>query len=126
MNKGITQSKLTGRHIEIELFPYSFKEFLSYHAVQYHEESFFITSERALLKNKFNEYMQYGGIPEYVHYRSPHILMALYENIIYKDILVRYDIQSVRAFRELTVYLMNNVGTLISYTKLKNTLQLGS
>ncbi len=70
--------------------------------------------------------MQYGGIPEYVTYRLPHILTTLYENIIYKDIIVRYEIHAVRAFRELSIYLMSNVGTLISYTKLKNVLHLGS
>ncbi len=43
-------TKLTGRHIQIELFPYSFKEFLNYHAIQYNEHSLLITSERSLLK----------------------------------------------------------------------------
>jgi predicted AAA+ superfamily ATPase len=119
-------TKLTGRYIQIELFPYSFKEFLNYHQMIYNENSFLITSERALLKKQFNEYMQFGGIPEYVTYRLPHILTTLYENIIYKDIIVRYEIHSVRAFRELALYLISNIGTLISYTKLKNALNLGS
>jgi len=119
-------TKLTGRHIQIELLPYSFKEFLKYHEIEYSENSFLITHERALLKNQFNEFMQMGGIPEYVKYRLPHILSALYENIIYKDIIVRYEIQLVRAFRELAIYLMSNTGTRISYSKLKNALNLGS
>src|SRR3990167_1822960 len=119
-------TKLTGRYIQIELFPYSFKEFLNYHQMKYNENSFLITSERALLKKQFNEYMQFGGIPEYVTYRLSHILTTLYENIIYKDIIVRYEIHAVRALRELALYLMSNIGTLISYTKLKNSLNLGS
>lgn len=119
-------TKLTGRHIQIELLPYSFREFLNYQKVKHNENSFLITSERALLKKQFNEYMQFGGIPEYVTYRLPHILTTLYENIIYKDIIVRYEIHAIRAFRELALYLINNTGTLISYTKLKNTLNLGS
>ncbi len=119
-------TKLTGRHIQIELLPYSFKEFLNYFNVEYDKNNIFITSERGLLKNKFNEYMRIGGIPEYVTYQFPHILSSLYENILYKDIIVRYEIQSVRAFRELAIYLINNIGTFISYTKIKNVLQLGS
>ncbi len=119
-------TKLTGRHIQVELFPYSFKEFLNYHQMKYNENSFLITSERALLKKQFNEYMQFGGIPEYVTYRLPHILTTLYENIIYKDIIVRYEIHAIRPFRELALYLISNIGTLISYTKLKNVLNLGS
>jgi predicted AAA+ superfamily ATPase len=119
-------TKLTGRHVEIELFPYSFREFLASKNISYTENSLLITVERALLKNNFNEYMQIGGIPEYVTYRVPHILTTLYDNILFKDIIVRYEIHSVRAFRELALYLMSNVGTLISYTKLKNSLNLGS
>lgn len=119
-------TKLTGRHIQVELLPYSFKEFLHYYQVTFNTQSFLITNERALLKRQFNEYMQIGGIPEYVTYRLPHILTTLYENIIYKDIIVRYEIHSVRALRELTLYLMSNIGTLISYSKLKNALHLGS
>lgn len=119
-------TKLTGRHVQIELFPYSFSEFLQYHKIKFNDQSYFITTERALIKKKFNEYMQFGGIPEYVTYQVPHILTALYENIIYKDIIVRYEIHSIRAFRELALYLMNNTGTRISYEKLKNALKLGS
>lgn len=119
-------TKLTGRYVQIELLPYSFKEFLHYHQVNYSENSFLITNERALLKKQFNEYLQFGGMPEYVTYRLPHILTTLYENILYKDIIVRYEIHSVRAFRELALYLISNIGTLISFTKLKNALNLGS
>ncbi|OGT44829.1 MAG: hypothetical protein A3E82_06080 [Gammaproteobacteria bacterium RIFCSPHIGHO2_12_FULL_38_11] len=119
-------TKLTGRYIQIELLPYSFKEFLHYHKIKYGENSFLMTSERALLKKQFNDYMELGGIPEYVTYRLSHILTTLYENIIYKDIIVRYEIHAVRALRELALYLMSNIGTLISYTKLKNSLNLGS
>src|SRR3990167_9721811 len=119
-------TKLTGRYIQIELLPYSFKEFLHYHKIKYGENSFLMTSERALLKKHFNDYMELGGIPEYVTYRLSHILTTLYENIIYKDIIVRHEIHAVRALRELALYLMSNIGTMISYTKLKNSLNLGS
>jgi len=119
-------TKLTGRHIQIELLPYSFKEFLKYHEITFSDNSFLISNERAQLKNQFNEFMQIGGIPEYVTYRLPHILTTLYENIIYKDIIVRYEIHSVRAFRELALYLISNTGTRLSYSKLKNSLNLGS
>src|SRR3990167_135523 len=119
-------TKLTGRYIQIELLPYSFKEFLHYHKIKYGENSFLMTSERALLKKQFNDYMELGGIPEYVTYRLSHILTTLYENIIYKDIIVRHEIHAVRALRELALYLMSNIGTMISYTKLKNALNIGS
>lgn len=119
-------TKLTGRYVQIELFPYSFREFLNACEISFHENSFLITSERAILKKHFNEYMQVGGIPEFVTYRAPHILTTLYENIIYKDIVVRYELHAIKAFRELAIYLMSNVGSLISYTKLKNILNLGS
>lgn len=119
-------TKLTGRYVQVELLPYSFKEFLSYHKINYTENSYAITTERAIIKKYFNEYLLNGGIPEYITYQSPELLIMLYENIIYKDILVRYEVHDVRAFRELARYLMSNIGTLISYSKLKHILNLGS
>lgn len=119
-------TKLTGRYIQIELLPYSFEEFLNYQQVDHSENSFLITQERAVLKKCFNDYITLGGIPEYITYRTTHILTTLYENILYKDIIVRYELHSVRALRELALYVMSNIGTRISYAKLKNTLNLGS
>ena len=117
---------LTGRHIVVELLPFSFKEYLQYHEIFYNEKSFFITQEKAILKKHFNEFLEHGGMPEYLEHKNPLVLQNVYENILYKDVVVRYAIKDIKAMRELALDLLSNIGTPLSYTKMKNNLNLGS
>ena len=117
---------LTGRHIVVELLPFSFREYLQYHRVSYNEKSFLITQEKAILKKNFNEFLENGGMPEYLEHKNPLVLQNVYENILYKDVIVRYEVKEVKAIRELTLDLLSNIGAPLSYTKIKNSLNLGS
>ncbi|MBY0543931.1 MAG: ATP-binding protein [Gammaproteobacteria bacterium] len=119
-------TKLTGRHIVIELLPFSFREYLRFINNEIDINKPILTKERALLKGIFNQYMQDGGIPEYLQYKNTIIIKNIYENILYKDVIVRFEIKAVKAIRELSLWLLSNPGALISYSKLKNILQLGS
>ena len=113
-------TRLTGRHIVVELLPFSFKEYLQFHKVTYNEKSFLITQEKALLKRNFNEFLENGGMPEYLEHKNPLVLQNVYENILYKDVIVRYEIKEVKAMRELALDLLSNIGAPLSYTKMKN------
>lgn len=119
-------TKLTGRHIAIELLPFSFHEYLQFIHNEIDIDTPLLTKERALLKNIFNQYSQEGGIPEYLQYKNPLIIKNIYENILFKDVIVRFEIKAIKAIRELSLWLLSNPGALISYSKLKNILQLGS
>lgn len=119
-------SRLTGRHVVVELLPFSFREYLRYHNVTYTENSFLITQEKAILKKHFNEFLENGGMPEYLEHKNPLVLQAVYENILYKDVIVRNEVKEVKALRELSLDLLSNIGTPLSYSKIKNNLNLGS
>lgn len=119
-------TRLTGRHIVVELLPFSFREYLQYHQINYNEKSFLITQEKAILKRCFNEFLENGGMPEYLEHKNPLVLQNVYENILYKDVIVRYEVKEVKAIRELTLDLLSNIGAPLSYTKMKNNLNLGS
>lgn len=119
-------TRLTGRHIVVELLPFSFREYLQYHKVTYNERSFLVTREKAVLKKYFNEFLENGGMPEYLEHKNPLVLQNVYENILYKDVIVRYEIKEIKAIRELTLDLLSNIGTPLSYTRMKNNLGLGS
>jgi len=110
-------TRLTGRYIGIELFPFSFKEFLSFKNTSVPEAM--LTEDRALIKGLFNEYLQYGGIPEYLRYKNDLILKTLYENILYKDVFARYGLNAEKVLKELSFYLFSNYGSEISYNKLR-------
>ena len=85
-----------------------------------------LTKKRAILKRHFNNYLEKGGVPEYLKYEERDTLSALYKDIIYRDIVARYEVREIKALRELSVYLLSNVGTMISYNRLKDMLGLGS
>jgi len=119
-------TRLTGRHIVVELLPFSFKECLQYCQIAYTEKSFLITQERAILKKNFNEFLENGGLPEYLEHKNPLVLQNIYENILYKDVIVRYEVREVKALRELALDVLSNIGTPVSYGNIRNTLDLGS
>ncbi|AKB27363.1 hypothetical protein MSSIT_0644 [Methanosarcina siciliae T4/M] len=117
-------TRLTGRYVGLELYPFSFPEFLKFKGVIFPEEP--LTEERGLIKNAFNEYLEKGGIPEYLLFENAELLKTFYDNILYKDILVRYGLGDEKALRELALYLFSNYATEINYSKLQKLLGLGS
>ncbi len=119
-------TKLTGRYILIELLPFSFKECLSFQEIYFDRNSLFQTSEKAKLKNSFSDYLEKGGMPEYLQYQKKELLVRLYEDILYRDIIARYDIKDIKALRELALYLLSNLANLFTNNNLKKITELGS
>ncbi|MBI2522966.1 ATP-binding protein [Candidatus Woesearchaeota archaeon] len=106
-------TRLTGRHITYELFPFSFGEFLE-------------LKNKKAAKSHFQEYFAKGGFPEYLKYGKAEILHELLNDILARDIAVRHNIRSTRTLREMALYLIANVGKEFSYNSLKRTFSLGS
>jgi predicted AAA+ superfamily ATPase len=117
---------LTGRQITLKLFPYSFKEFIRYKANDLLEAKNTTTTQKALIKKYFSEFKQQGGMPEYLESGQKQYLHALYENIIYKDIIVRNKLPQERPIKELVHYLASNNAKEFTYNSLKKLLGLGS
>lgn len=112
---------LTGRYIPTTLYPYSFAEFLIFKEVDHDINPQTMTSQqRAHMKYLFNEFLQNGGFPHYLHHLSQDYLQALYESILYRDIIVRYGVQNERALRELALFVASHIGKRISFNKLKS------
>ena len=114
---------LTGRYIKIELFPFSFVELLSYHKINYSKLS---SSTRAEIMALFDYYLLNGGFPEMIKYNDDEFLMRVYEDILYKDLIVRYKIKNIKQFKNLAQYLFSNFTNGISYNSLKTALNIKS
>ena len=116
---------LTGRHITVELFPFSFREYLN--AIDFKEENG-TTKARGILKKEFRKYLDDGGFPEIiVENENPKIYITeLYRKIIERDIVQRYDISYKKTFREISMNLISNPARKVSYNKIKNQFSLGS
>ncbi|MDO8625871.1 MAG: ATP-binding protein [Candidatus Magasanikbacteria bacterium] len=120
---GELASRLTGRYLKIELFPFSFKEFLRWQSVSTTDKS--STGEARLLK-QFDEYARLGGFPEMLKLRLPEIAVRIYEDVVYRDLIVRYKIRETRAFRQLAGWLFANIAKETNYNALAKALQVKS
>lgn len=117
---------LTGRYIALEMYPYSFKEYLRSQQYDLNMDRIYTTEDKSNLKRLFNRYVLIGGIPDYVRFEQPEYLNDLYESILYRDIIVRHKIGKEQALKSLVYYLASHVGKDISFNRLKNLLQLAS
>lgn len=106
-------TRLTGRHLRHELFPFSFKEMLAF------------TGKKPGI-DSFEEYFAKGGFPEYLKYNKSEILQELLNDIIARDIVVRHGLRDSRIVKEMALYLLTNVGKEFSYNNLKKLFNLGS
>jgi len=98
-------TKLTGRHLSFELFPFSYSEFLRF---------------RKQKNNTGNmeHYLRLGGFPDFLKLQEPTVLQQLLDDILFRDIAVRYGLRDVASLRRLAVYLISNIGKPVSATKL--------
>ncbi|MBI9039227.1 MAG: ATP-binding protein [Bacteroidales bacterium] len=106
-------TSLTGRQITYELFPFSYNEYL-------------IHKEKNEGINSFEEYLELGGFPEYLNSNNRNVLIQLFNDLIYQDIIVRHGLRNAKVIKELGVYLATNIGKEFSYSKLAKTFELGS
>lgn len=117
---------LTGRHIATRLFPFSFKEYIYTHDSALLTKKNFNSTQIALIKKYFSAFKKMGGMPEYLENRQKQYLHTLYENILYKDIIVRHKLPQQKPLKELVYYLASNNAKEFSYNSLRKLLGLAS
>ncbi len=118
---------LTGRHLQLELFPFSFREYLLY---KKKKQDYVIdrltTAQKGVLKSHWNKYLKVGGLPEYFKMQQKEYLHYLYEGILYRDIITRYSLSKEKTLKELCFYLASNVSMEVSFNSLRKLLHVGS
>ena len=106
-------TRLTGRHLAHEIFPFSYSEFTAYSQLEDNAESFL-------------EYLLAGGFPEYLRDRNPEVLQNLLKDIVFRDIAIRYGIKNTKTLLDITLFLISNVGKTMSFNSLRKTFEVGS
>ena len=109
---------LTGCYIAIELYPFSFSEFLDFREQQHLLGDISGTIARGEIQSAFNDYLKQGGFPIYLRSEDGIVLKTLYDNILYKDVMVRNQIVNEREVKELVYYTVSNIGKPLTYTSL--------
>lgn len=109
---------LTGRERHIEVQPLTFEDFLLFRDVKIKKR------DKALLESYFEEYMQIGGMPEYVLTQDREYLTALLDDIIYKDIIAHHGIKQPQIIKDFFSLLMERAGKQISINKVAKILSI--
>jgi predicted AAA+ superfamily ATPase len=117
--RGDLATYLTGRHIDIELLPFSFKEYLRATGTTLDENWEYSTISIATVKRNLTEYMEKGGFPEVNKFGSA-ILSSIYRGIIENDIIGHHKIRNSQNLRELAKFLISNTAKEVTFNKLKS------
>lgn len=116
---GELATHITGRYVDFTLFPFSFREFLKYREFEFGKQDIYSTKKVSEIKRELNSYIELGGFPE-THKFGKRIISKIYEDILNKDILRRYNIKYKKTFRDVLKYLITNFSGEVTFNKLKN------
>ncbi|MDD2287113.1 MAG: ATP-binding protein [Paludibacter sp.] len=107
---------LTGCYLAIELYPFSFKEFLQFKGKERLAEQVYGTEAKGEIQAQFNAYLHQGGFPLYLSTKDDLVLKTLYDNILYRDVLVRNQILNEKEIKELVYFAVSNIGKPFTYS----------
>ena len=115
---------ITGRHVDITVFPLSFKEFLSFNNLEVNN-SLDLVNKKIDIKRLLSEYFEHGSFPEVVLAGAKkQILLAYFDDLLNKDLIRRYKIRKTGKIKELAIYYLSNISTPSTYNSLKKQLLL--
>ena len=104
---------LTGRSLNFSLYPFSFTEFLKFKKIEIKNWKISLKNQSQIRKN-FDIFIETGGFPQRIISDKDVIISELYENILYRDIIGRFNKNLVKQIKEISLYLISNVSSDIS------------
>ncbi len=111
---------LTGRISTITVFPFSFEEFLEFNNLKLDKKAYYdLEAKKALLKKYFKKYLKFGAIPEFLKDQDPFFRLKEYlDNVLFKDIVERFNVRNVKLIKELSLYLITNSSRIFSINQI--------
>lgn len=106
-------TRLTGRYLNTELFPFSYKEFLVFEKKDINWQSLEI-------------YLKKGGFPEFLKINNEEVLQNLFKDIVLRDIAIRHGVRNTKSLLDIALFLLSNVGKETTYSSLRKSFQIGS
>ena len=106
---------LSGRYVEIKMQPLSFKEYLE-----------FLDSDKEMsLQEKFNQYLEYGGLPTIVELLdNPDtigpFLEGIYNTVLMKDVIERNGVRDAALLESILKFIAANIGSIVSTKKISD------
>jgi len=129
LTKGELATLLTGRHIDIIVFPLSFNEFLQFKNIQIKNKLEALAKESEI-KALLREYIRFGGFPEVVLTKDEEvkrtILLTYFDDIIEKDVVERYKIRKTEKLKMLAKFYLSNISSPTTFSSLEQFLNMNS
>ena len=117
---------LTGRHLDMEVFPLDFREFLDFNNLKAKEISDFDQAEDKI-KSLLRSYLEFGGFPEVtLSDKKKEILISYFEDILEKDLIKRYKIRKLEKTKEMLRFYLSNVSCPVSFSPLGRNLGIST
>jgi predicted AAA+ superfamily ATPase len=119
---GELATALTGRHVDLILFPFSFREYLKFKNVNV---DLYSSKSISIIRNELENYLKDGGFPEALSI-GKRVVPSIYNDIITKDVINKYRIREVAKFKEFANSMVKYYSTEISVRKLANLMKLST
>ncbi len=121
-------TSLTGRYLQISVFPFSFTEVLNFNKVSFHDRDDLTPQKLGVMLSYLNTYLLNGGFPEIIFNPSvlKNYLSSLFDSVLLKDITKRFKIRQSQQLYDLSNYLLTNYTNPYSYNQLKTDLSFNS
>ncbi|BDC17765.1 ATP-binding protein [Acidianus sp. HS-5] len=120
---GELSTSLTGRHIDYMLFPFSFREYLRFNSANV-EGDVFTTREKAVIKDSLRKYLEVGGFPEVLALGSRAMLNSIYNDILFKDVVIRLKIRRIEKFKDFSTAVISLYSSEVSFNRLSRMLKI--
>ena len=119
---------MRGRSLDVEVFPLSFQEFLSFNALCKEDllKAPYSTRAAGKLKNSWDRYLEIGGFPDVQccdQRLRIKILQEYVDAVLYRDIIERHDVPSVQGLRYTLDYIKHNFAHKVSTRAIAGTLK---
>ncbi|MBI1870790.1 MAG: ATP-binding protein [Chlamydiae bacterium] len=115
---------LTGRHLEINVSPLNFEEFLKFKGVECEDDPLWHLEQKNALRNYAWEYLKVGGFPKIVLTEDEQVrselLSQYFNDILIRDVAEKYKVKDVGKLRNLAIFYMTNFTRLYSFNKVKH------
>jgi len=119
-------TSLRGRSLPIEVFPFSFEEFLKFHHLFSDRPKTFGANTVSVLRKAIKDYLEIGGFPEVQKMDRNlriEILQGYIDSVLLKDIVERYKVSNIYVLKRLICHIMNSPGGQFSVNKFYNTMK---
>lgn len=119
-------TSLRGRSLPVEIFPFSFAEFLKFHGIFADRPKTFGANTSSILRKAVKDYMEIGGFPEVQKTQNDlriEILQGYIDSVLLKDVIERHNVGNVLVLKHLVRHIMKASGEKFSVNKFFNTMK---